>query len=56
MKNLIYSYVFDESDNPDHNPNQSYSVLITNRSGSRKTNSLINLLRQKDIDKIYIYV
>ena len=34
-----------------------YRILITGGFGSRKTNTLLNLINeQKDIDKIYLYV
>ena len=37
-------------------PNQPYIILIIGGSGSRKTNSLFNLIKQQpDIDKIYLY-
>ena len=33
-----------------------YRILITGGSGSRKTNTLLNLIKeQNDIDKIYLY-
>ena len=33
-----------------------YRILIIGGSGSRKTNTLLNLINeQKDIDKIYLY-
>ena len=45
-----------------HNPNWEqirdhlYKILIIGRSGSVKTNSLLNLIsQQQDIDKIYLY-
>ena len=45
-RNEKWSYI------PDH-PNR---ILITGGSGSRKTNTLLNLIKeQNDIDKIYLY-
>ena len=45
-----------------HNPNQPYipdhpyRILIIGSSGSGKTNTLLNLLKnQSDIDKIYLF-
>ena len=36
--------------------NHPYRILIIGGSGSRKTNTLLNLINeQKDIDKIYLY-
>ena len=47
-----------------HNPNlpyisdHSYRTLIVGRSGSGKTNLLLNLIKHKrrDVDKIYLYI
>ena len=37
-------------------PNHPYRIIIIGGSGSRKTNTLINLINeQNDIDKIYLY-
>ena len=40
-------------------PDYPYRMLIIGGSGSRKTNSLLNLIRDQDndepIDKIYLY-
>ena len=37
-------------------PDHPYRILIIGGSGSRKTNSLLNLMKeQDDIDKIYLY-
>ena len=37
-------------------PDHSYRILITGDSGSGKTNTLLNLIKeQDDIDKIYLY-
>ena len=37
-------------------PDHPYRILIIGGSGSRKTNSLFNLINhQPDIDKIYLY-
>ena len=48
--------------NKEHNkkwpfiPDHLYSILIIGGSGSGKTNTLLNLIRQQDdIDKIYLY-
>ena len=51
--------------NRDHNkkwpyiPDYPYRMLIIGGSGSRKTNALLNLIRDQDndepIDKIYLY-
>ena len=48
--------------NKEHNkkwpyiPDHPYRILITGGSGSRKTNTLLNLIKeQNDIDKIYLY-
>ena len=56
---------FDEYTNENkinHNPNWSYirdhpyRILIIGASGSKKTNTLLNLIKnQPDIDKIYLY-
>ena len=38
------------------NPHHPYTILIIGGSGSRKTNALLNLIKeQDDIDKIYLY-
>ena len=38
-------------------PDQSYRILIIGGSGSRKINSLFNLIiQQEGIDKVYLYV
>ena len=44
-RNLNWPYI------PDH-PNR---ILIIGGSGSGKTNALVNLNNQTDIDKIYLY-
>ena len=47
-----------EEHNPNwpHIPDHPYRILIIGGSGSRKTNSLFNLINQQlDIDKIYLY-
>ena len=37
-------------------PDHPYRIIIVDGSGSRKTNTLINLINeQNDIDKIYLY-
>ena len=37
-------------------PDHPYRMLIIGGSGSRKTNALLNLIKeQSDIDKIYLY-
>ena len=37
-------------------PNQPYRILIIGGSGSRKTNTLLNLINeQRDINKMYLY-
>ena len=48
--------------NEEHNkkwqyiPDHPYRILIIGGSGSRKTNTLLNLINeQEDIDKIYLY-
>ena len=39
-----------------YKPDHPYRILITGGSGSRKTNTLLNLINeQRDIDKIYLY-
>ena len=39
-----------------HIPDHPYRILIIGRSGSGKTNALLNLINnQPDIDKIYLY-
>ena len=42
-----------------YNPDHPYRLLIIGGSGSRKTNALLNLIREQDsdvlIDKIYLY-
>ena len=55
---------YDESVEINHNPNWSYipdhlyRILIIDRSGSGKTNVLLNLIKHQrpDIDKIYLHV
>ena len=40
----------------EHIPNHPHWILIIGRSGSGKTNSLLNLINnQPDFDKIYLY-
>ena len=37
-------------------PDHPYRILVLSGSGSRKTNTLINLINEQgDIDKIYLY-
>ena len=37
-------------------PDHPYRILITGSSRSRKTNTLLNLIKeQDDVDKIYLY-
>ena len=37
-------------------PDHPYRILIIGSSGSKKTNTLLNLINeQRDIDKIYLY-
>ena len=39
-----------------HIPDHPYRILIAGGYGSRKTNALLNLIKnQSDIDKIYLY-
>ena len=45
QNNLKWPYI------PDH----PYRILIIGGSGSRKTNAVLNLINQPDIDKIYLY-
>ena len=49
--------------NKEHNekwtciPDDPYRISIIRGSGSRKTNTLLNLInKQNDIDKIYLYI
>ena len=51
-----------KENNREHNkkwpfiPDHPYRILIIGGSGSRKTNALLNLIKeQDDIDKIYLY-
>ena len=38
-------------------PDHPYRILIIGGSGTRKTNTILNLINeQNDIDKIYLYV
>ena len=38
------------------NPHRPYTILIIGGSGSRKTNALLNVIKeQDDIDKMYLY-
>ena len=47
--------------NKEHNeewsyiPDHPYRILIIGGSGSGKTNALLNLINEDDIDKIYLY-
>ena len=36
-------------------PDHPYRILIIGGSGSGKTNALLNLIKQDDIDKMYLY-
>ena len=55
---------YDQSIEVNHNPNwplipdSPYRILIVGRSGSGKTNALLNLIKNQrpDFDKIYLYV
>ena len=55
---------YDQSVGINHNPNwpdipdHPYKILIIVRSGSGKTNVLLNLIKHQrpDIDKIYLYL
>ena len=51
-----------KENNTEHNkkwpfiPDHPYRILIIGGSGSRKTNALLNLIKEQgDIDKIYLY-
>ena len=51
-----------QENNREHNkkwpfiPDHPYRILIIGGSGSRKTNALLNLIKEQgDIDKIYLY-
>ena len=51
-----------KENNREHNkkwpfiPDHPYRILIIGGSGSRKTNALLNLIKEQgDIDKIYLY-
>ena len=60
---MIHSFIhYTNENNIEHNkncpyvPDPPYQVLIIGGSGSRKTNILLNLIKeQPDIDKIYLY-
>ena len=54
--------IITNENNKEHNekqlfiPDQPYRIFIIGGSGSRKTNTLLNLTKEKnDIDKIYLY-
>ena len=62
---ILYMINFDEYTNENkinhtlnwpYIPHNPYRILIIGGSGSRKTNTLLNLINnQPDIDKIYLY-
>ena len=50
-----------KENNKNHNekwpyiPDHLYRIVIIGGSGSGKTNALINLINEQDIDKLYLY-
>ena len=54
--------IITKENNREHNkkwpfiPDHPYRILIIGGSGSRKTNALLNLIKEQgDVDKIYLY-
>ena len=58
MKNYDQSIEINQNPNWPYVPDHPYRILIIGRSGSGKTNVLLNLIKHQrsDIDKIYLYV
>ena len=58
MKNYDQSIEINPNPNWPYVPDHPYRILIIGRSGSGKTNVLLNLIKHQrsDIDKIYLYV
>ena len=58
MKNYDESVEINQNPNWPYIPDHSYRILIIGRSGSGKTNVILNLIKRQrqDIDKIYLYV
>ena len=59
---MINLDIITNENNKEHNkkwpyiPDHPYRILIIGSSGSRKTNTLLNLInKQHDIDNIYLY-
>ena len=53
---------FTNENNKEHNekwpyiiPDHLYRILIIGGSGSVETNALLNLIKEQDIDKVYLY-
>ena len=56
LDNIINENNEEHNKNWPHIPDHPYRILIIGGSGSRKTNTLLNLINeQHDIDKIYLY-
>ena len=58
MKNYDQSVEINHNRNSPYIPDYPHRILITGRSGSGKTNVLLNLIKNQrpDTDKIYLYV
>ena len=53
---LIKENIKEHNSNWPEIPDHPYRILVIGGAGSRKTNSLFNLISQQpDIDKIYLY-
>ena len=56
LDNIVNNNNKGHNENWPYIPDHSYRILIIRGSGSGKTNTLFNLIKeQKDIDKIYLY-
>ena len=56
LDNIINKNNEEQNEKWPYIPDHPYRILIIGRSGSGKTNTLLNLINeQRDIDKIYLY-
>ena len=56
LDNIVNNNNIKHNEKWPHIPDHPYRILIIGGSGSRKTNTLVDLMNeQRDIDKIYLY-